>query len=77
MKEMEKGDMKGILGVTEEEVVSSDFNHDPRSSIVDAKAWIGLNPTFVKIVSYYDNEWGYSNRMIDLINHMAKVDKLA
>ena len=69
--------MKGILGVTEDEVVSSDFNNDSRSSIVDAKASISLNPTFVKIVAYYDNEWAYSNRMIDLMNYMAKIDKLA
>ena len=69
--------MKGILGVTEDEVVSSDFNNDSRSSIVDAKACISLNPTFVKIVAYYDNEWAYSNRMIDLMNYMAKIDKLA
>jgi len=66
--------MKGILGYTDEEVVSADFIHDPRSSIFDAQAGIMLNPTFVKVVSWYDNEWGYSNRMVDLSLHMAKVD---
>lgn len=66
--------MKGILGYTEDEVVSSDFIHSPLSSIFDAKAGIALNPRFVKVVSWYDNEWGYSNRMVDLAKHMAKVD---
>jgi len=74
MLEASEGPMKGILGYTEDEVVSQDFNHDPRSCIFDAKAGIQLSPTFVKVVSWYDNEWGYSNRMIDLMNHMAKVD---
>ena len=68
------GEMKGFLGVVDEEVVSADFIHDARSSIVDVKAGIQLNPTFVKLVSWYDNEWGYSNRLIDLLHHMAKVD---
>lgn len=62
-----------ILGYTDEDVVSSDFTTDPHSSIVDAKAGIMLSPTFVKLVSWYDNEWGYSNRVVDLILHMAKV----
>lgn len=66
--------MKGILGYTDEEVVSSDFNGCPLSSIFDSKAGISLNPRFVKVVSWYDNEWGYSNRMVDLTHHMAKVD---
>lgn len=65
--------MPQILGYTDEDVVSSDFTTDPHSSIVDAKAGIMLSPTFVKLVSWYDNEWGYSNRVVDLILHMAKV----
>jgi len=72
MKEASEGSMKGILGYTEDAVVSQDFNHDPRSTIFDAKAGIMLSPTFVKVISWYDNEWGYSNRMIDLINYMIK-----
>lgn len=75
MKEASEGSMKGILGYTEDEVVSQDFNHDPRSSIFDAKAGIMLSPTFVKVISWYDNEWGYSHRMLDLINYMVKKEK--
>lgn len=74
MEEMSKGEMKGFLGYTNEEVVSSDFMHCPYSSIFDAKAGIQLNPRFIKVVSWYDNEWGYSNRMLDLAHHMAKQD---
>jgi len=74
MKEASEGSMKGILGYTEDEVVSQDFVHNPNSSIFDAKAGISLNSTFVKVVSWYDNEWGYSNRMVDLAHHMAKTD---
>ena len=70
MKEESEGNLKGVLGYTEDEVVSSDFIHDDRSSIFDAQAGIMLNPTFVKVISWYDNEWGYSNRMIDLALHM-------
>jgi len=66
--------MKGILGYTEDAVVSSDFITDARTSIFDAKAGISLNANFVKLVSWYDNEWGYSNKIIDLISYMAKVD---
>jgi glyceraldehyde 3-phosphate dehydrogenase len=66
--------LKGIMGYTEDDVVSSDFTGDARSSIFDADAGIELNPTFVKLISWYDNEWGYSNRVIDLLLHMAKVD---
>ena len=75
MKEAsENGPMKGILGYTEDEVVSADFVHCPLSSIFDAKAGIALSPSFVKVVSWYDNEWGYSNRMVDLAHFMAKKD---
>jgi len=72
IKEASEGELKGILGYTEDEVVSTDFLGDPRSSIFDAKAGIQLNDTFVKLISWYDNEWGYSNRVIDLIVHVAK-----
>ena len=65
-----EGEMKGILGYTEDAVVSSDFVSDPRSSIFDAEAGIALNDEFVKLVSWYDNECGYSNRVLDLITHM-------
>ena len=74
MKEASEGEMKGILGYTEDAVVSSDFLGDPRTSIFDAKAGIMLNDHFVKLVSWYDNEWGYSNKVLDLIKHMVKVD---
>lgn len=73
MKAASDGELKGILGYTEDDVVSSDFNHDPRTSIFDANAGIMLNPTFVKVVSWYDNEWGYSNKLLDLILHMQTV----
>ena len=76
MKKAAEGEMKGILGYTDEEVVSSDFITDPRSSIFDAKAGIELNANFFKVVSWYDNEWGYSNRVIDLMLHMAKKEGL-
>lgn len=69
-----EGSLQGILGYTEEEVVSADFKRDPRSSIFDAKAGIALSPTFVKLVSWYDNEWGYSNRLADLMVYMAEKD---
>jgi len=75
LKKASEGELKGILGYTEDEVVSSDFIGDSRSSIFDANAGISLNDNFVKLVSWYDNEWGYSNRCIDLIIHMAKVDR--
>lgn len=66
----ESGPMKGYLGITDHAVVSSDFMTDPRSSIVDVDAGISLTDNFVKVVSWYDNEWGYSNRVLDLIKHM-------
>jgi len=66
--------LKGILGYTEDAVVSADFMSDPRSSIFDAKAGIQLSPQFVKVVAWYDNEMGYSYRMVDLAHHMAKQD---
>lgn len=69
-----QGEMKGILGYTEEPVVSSDFITDPHTSIFDATAGIMLNETFVKLIAWYDNEWGYSNKTVDLISHMAQVD---
>ena len=63
-----------MLGYTDEDVVSSDFLGDERTSIFDAKAGIQLTDTFVKVVSWYDNEWGYSNKLLMLVEHMAKVD---
>lgn len=74
VKEASETSMKGILGYTEDMVVSSDFLGDPRTSIFDAKAGIMLNDTFVKLVSWYDNEWGYSNKVLELIKHMSAVD---
>jgi glyceraldehyde 3-phosphate dehydrogenase len=73
MKAASQGELKGVLGYTEDEVVSSDFNGEVRTSVFDAKAGISLNPNFVKVVSWYDNEWGYSNKIIDLIAHMDTV----
>ncbi len=72
----ESGPLAGFLGYTDEPVVSSDFIHDSRSSIFDAGAGIELNSTFFKLISWYDNEWGYSCRVIDLMMHMAKADGL-
>jgi glyceraldehyde 3-phosphate dehydrogenase len=74
MKDASENELKGILGYTEDAVVSTDFIHDKRTSIFDADAGIMLNETFVKLVAWYDNEWGYSNKVVDLIAHMAKVD---
>ena len=62
--------MRGILGYTEESLVSTDFVGDPRSSVFDRAAGIALSPKFVKLVAWYDNEWGYSNRVVDLICHI-------
>ncbi|HMR19231.1 MAG TPA: type I glyceraldehyde-3-phosphate dehydrogenase, partial [Sphingobacterium sp.] len=72
MKEAAEGELKGILGYTEDDVVSSDFLGDARTSIFDAKAGISLNDNFVKVVSWYDNEWGYSNKIIDLAEEVGK-----
>ena len=72
MKEASEGELKGILGYTEDEVVSEDFKGDARTSIFDAKAGIALNDNFVKVVSWYDNEWGYSNKLIDLVEELGK-----
>ena len=77
MKEAAEGELKGILGYTEDAVVSSDFLGDARTSIFDAKAGIALTDTFVKVVSWYDNEWGYSNKVLDLIERMYSVDHKA
>lgn len=74
MKEASEGALSGILGYTDEEVVSSDFMGDAHSSIFDAGAGIQLSPRFVKVVSWYDNEMGYSNRMVNLAHHCATVD---
>lgn len=74
MKEASEGELKGILGYTDEPVVSSDFLGCPLTSIFDAKAGIALTDTFVKVVSWYDNEIGYSNKVLDLIAHMKKVN---
>lgn len=75
MKDASEGELKGILGYTDEAVVSSDFLGCPLTSIFDAKAGIALTDTFVKVVSWYDNEIGYSNKVLDLIAHMASVNK--
>ena len=74
MKKASLGELSGILGYTDEAVVSSDFIGDPRTCIFDEKAGIMLSPKFVKLVAWYDNEWGYSNKLVDLVAHMAKVD---
>jgi glyceraldehyde 3-phosphate dehydrogenase len=73
MKAASEGELKGILGYTEDEVVSSDFIDEVRTSVFDAKAGIALSDTFVKLVSWYDNEWGYSNKVLDLVAHMSTV----
>jgi glyceraldehyde 3-phosphate dehydrogenase len=74
MKEASETNLKGVLGYTEDQVVSSDFIGDARTSIFDAGAGISLNPRFVKVVSWYDNEMGYSNKVVELARHMAKTD---
>ena len=72
VKKASEGQLKGILGYTEEDVVSSDFIGEVCTSVFDAKAGIMLNPTFVKLVAWYDNEWGYSNKVVDLMRHIMK-----
>lgn len=74
IKEACNGELKGIMSWTDEDVVSSDFISDPHTSIFDVKAGIQLSDNFVKLVSWYDNEWGYSNKVVDLITHMYGVD---
>jgi len=73
MKDASEGELKGILGYTEDDVVSEDFKGDARTSIFDAKAGIALNNNFVKVVSWYDNEWGYSNKLIDMVQEVGKL----
>ena len=75
MKAAAEGPMAGVLGYTDEEVVSSDFRTDARTSIFDAKAGISLNDNFVKVVAWYDNEWGYSNKMVELMCYVDSVRK--
>jgi len=75
MQSLAEGDMKGILGYSDEPMVSTDFEGDVRSSIFDADAGIMLNPNFVKLIAWYDNEYGYSARVVDLMKHVAAVDK--
>ena len=72
MKEASEGELKGIMGYTEDAVVSNDFLGDARTSVFDATAGIALTDTFVKLVSWYDNEWGYSNKVLDLVAHISK-----
>lgn len=74
MKKASENELKGILGYTEDAVVSTDFIHDSRTSIFDASAGIALNDNFVKLVAWYDNEWGYSSKLVDLVAYAAKVD---
>lgn len=73
MKKASEGELKGILGYTEDAVVSSDFITDPRTSIFDAEAGIMLNSNFVKVIAWYDNEWGYSNKVLEMIAHMDTI----
>jgi len=77
VKSASENEYKGIIGYTEDEVVSTDFIHDARSSIFDANAGIALNSKFHKLIAWYDNEWGYSTRLVDLICYMHKVDSAA
>jgi len=75
-KAASEGDLKGIIGYTEDQVVSTDFIGCSISSIFDANAGIALSPNFFKVISWYDNEWGYSNRVVDLVIHIAKISNL-
>jgi len=72
MKDASEGELKGVLGYTDEAVVSTDFRNCPKTSIFDAKAGIQLDPTFVKVISWYDNEWGYSNKVVEMARVIAK-----
>ena len=74
MKAASEGPMRGIIGYTEDDVVSSDFIGEPCTCVFDAKAGIALNDHFVKLIAWYDNEWGYSCKVLDLIMHMAAID---
>ena len=74
MKKASEGELKGIVEYVDEDVVSSDFLNDEHTSIFDAKAGIMLTDTFVKLIAWYDNEWGYSHKLVDLVAYMAKVD---
>ena len=73
MKAASEGELKGVLGYTEDAVVATDFRNDSRTSIFDAKAGIQLDPTFVKVVSWYDNEWGYSNKVLEMARYIARI----
>jgi glyceraldehyde 3-phosphate dehydrogenase len=73
MKKASENELKGILGYTEDEVVSQDFKGDPRTCVFDAKAGIALSDTFVKVVAWYDNEWGYANKLVDLAEFACKI----
>jgi len=75
IKAASDGELKGILGYTEDAVVSSDFIGEAMTSVFDAEAGISLNDNFVKLVSWYDNEWGYSCKVVDLLLHAASLDK--
>ncbi len=75
MKEASEGELKGVLAYTEDAVVSNDFVGETHTSIFDAGAGIGLNDNFIKVISWYDNEWGYSTKVVELIEHMFSVDK--
>ncbi len=77
LRAVEKGRLHGIVTVVDQEMVSSDFLGYPQSTIIDAPATIMLSPTVFKIIAYYDNEWGYSCRVLDLIAHMHQVDTVA
>jgi glyceraldehyde 3-phosphate dehydrogenase len=74
LREASEGELKGFLGVTDEELVSTDILGDPRSSVFDVDASIFLNDNFFKLVSWYDNEFGYSNRVVDLVNYVHSVE---
>jgi len=74
MKAASEGELKGVLGYTEDAVVSNDFVGETRTSVFDADAGISLSDNFVKVVSWYDNEMGYSTKVVELIKHMSKVD---